>query len=472
MNTRACPIERHRSARGAPEPLFSTIPMYRYFATSNGVSKAALLLTWTLAAVGCAGEGATLRDGEPGSQKQALLPNGGAWRGWDRVSDVFELDQIDHFVGNPAVCIGKTGGSDGMLVVGREPTTNGFLSASFWRSWVGGMPEPAGSYPPGYWLDAAGNVRKPRWQRLGDLMTFNDDPACSALDEPGFESSLNHQIVVAGKYKRNGAVSSNDDKYYVRTMIVDLTLENPYPGDDPEHATVVENWAKISDDQYESAPAIAVAGGALLVVGRRSDDRLYIHRNYLDLSNITAPYARYNWEPAIAVPDLPTAWVAQGRPQVVSTVALNGWTTIMVRAKSGAQQRLYYIMWNGNWFSGWVHLQTPGHAVYSDPGLEVDVGTSVDALDAMTVFFRGAKVTSGVYSDRHKVYQLSGTSFSPQSWSEVRLACPDASDVFPTDTSPSAVGSAELESRHVAVMRHSDNQFYKCTPVPGTPIGW
>jgi hypothetical protein len=425
--------------------------------------------------LGCSGEGIALGDGvgETGTLTEALVPNGGAWRGWDRVSDVAEPSQIDNFEGNPAVCIGKTGGNDGMLVVGRDPITKGFLSASFWRSWAGAMAEAPGSYPPGYWIDAQGKVRKPRWQRLGSSMTFNDDPACTALDEVGVESSFNHQLAVAGKYKANGTTSSQDDKYYVRTMIVDLVVENPYPGDDPEHATVVDNWVKISDDKYASAPAITVAGGALLVVGRRSNNLLYIHRNFLNTANTTAPYDRNNWEPAIQVPSLPTGWTAQGRPQIVSTVGINGWDTIMVRAASGTENRLYYIMWNGSWFTAWMHLQTPGHTVYSDPGLEVDIGSSVESIRAMTVFFRGAKVNAnGSLSGRHKIYQSSGTSFSPQGWSPVRLACPDAPDTFPTNTSPSAVGSADLEARHVVVMRRNDNQFAKCTPVPGTPIGW
>lgn len=438
----------------------------------------ALLVASTSALAGCSGDGAELTevDGKVATVTQALVPNGGNWRGWDRVSDVSTPSQVDEFVGNPAVCIGKTGGNDGVLVVGRDPNTNGFMSASFWRTWVGGMVEP-GSFnpnnlPPGYWLDEDGNVHKPRWQRLGNMMTFNDDPACTSLDEPGFESNINHQVAIAGKYKRSGQASSNDDKYYVRTMIVDLELENGYP-DDPEHATLVDNWVKISDDTYASAPAIAVAGGALLVVGRRSDNRLYLHRNFLDMSNSAAPYNRNNWEPAIQVPDLPSGWVAQGRPQIVSTVALNGWDTIMVRAMYGNQRRLYYIMWNGNWWTAWMHLATPDHIVGSDPGLEVDIGGGSDGLYAMTVFFRGAQINSnGTLSGRQKVYQTSGTSFSPQSWSPVRLACPEAPDTFPTDASPNAVGSADGEARHIVVMRHTDNQFYKCASSPGTPIGW
>jgi len=442
--------------------------------TLTRVGCTALLLASVTETAGCSGEGVELGDvdGETATLTQALVPNGGAWRGWDRVSDVAETSQVDNFVGNPAVCVGKTGGNDGMLVVGRDPSTNGFMSASFWRSWSGGMPEAPGVYPPGYWIDDDGNVRKPRWQRLGNQMTFNDDPACTALDEPGYET-YNAQLAVAGKYKKNSGTSSNDDKYYVRTMKVDTVMENGYPGDDPEHATVVDNWVKISDDTYASAPAITVAGGALLVVGRRSDNRLYIHRNFLDTSNTTAPYNRNNWEPAIQVPDLPSGWVAQGRPQIVSTVALNGWDTIMVRAMSGNERRLYYIMWNGNWFTAWMHLATPDHIVGSDPGLEVDIGGGSDGLNAMTVFFRGAEITStGRLVGRQKVYQMSGTSFSPQSWSPVRLACPAAPDTFPTDASPNAVGSADLEGRHVVTMRKSDNQFYTCAAVPGTPIGW
>jgi hypothetical protein len=341
------------------------------------------------------------------------------------------------FSDSPAVCLATT---EGVAIIGRSSTSNRYRSlTNQWRAYT-----------------------SPAWADVGTL-TFNSKPACTALDQVSMSPPTpNKQIAVVGKRDTPGATSTHN-KYYVRTMLVDTTQgEFASPVSQP---TVKVNWTKLSDNVYASGPGTTVAMGQLMVVGRRSNNRIYMYRNTLS-SSTTDPYNSGNWQSPLQLPTLPSGWTAAGDPVIANTVPMIGVVTIMTRATSFGTNRLYYIYWDGTVFwdgvaiNSWSQVPTGTTVVSSDPSLEVDVGGTTHA-NLATIFIRGATNNGGTITNSNRIFQASGIG---NLWENFTIVRSQDADTF-TGT-PAAVGSGNFEGWHWVVAKKTNNQFYYSTPVP------
>jgi hypothetical protein len=195
-----------------------------------------------------------------------------------------------------------------------------------------------------------------------------------------------YQKAIVGK--RSSTNLSINDRYYIRIMRVPPSEgwndEENRPL--PTVPTMVDNWQRISTDAYASAPAVTVAAGWLVVLGRRSDNLLYLQMNQLNTANPEDPFDNADWGSAFAVPALPTGWTPQGDPAIANTTDFFGDITIATRARSGSQFRLFWMLYNGSSFGGWQQYSAVSGVVPSDPALAVHVD---DFVTPLSVFFRG-----------------------------------------------------------------------------------
>ena len=197
----------------------------------------------------------------------------------------------------------------------------------------------------------------PAWKNIG-TRTFASKPACTALDETLFSPPSERSNQVAGVGR-----NASDNRFYAVAMQADEVQEvedpccNPEPPEQPEPLDV---WRQIGNATYASAPAATVAYGKLLVVGRRSDDRLYLHSNTLAAGD--NPYDSQNWVPAVSVPSLPSCVRAVGDPTMTNGTEINSRVWIMTRAvRSNGSYAFYYIFWNNQSFSTWREFSESEH---------------------------------------------------------------------------------------------------------------
>jgi hypothetical protein len=362
-----------------------------------------------LLGTGCGVELEAPRDeGTIRTERQALM--GGGWR------DFLALpSQSGGFAGDSAVCDAYTF-QGGFVAFGRSAETGRFRMSITERL-----------IPATAWADVG-------------TQQFNAKPGCAPLDGvydlP--QSQWSYQKAIVGK-------SNFTNQYLIR--IQKLGPSSPIV---PE---TIQNWTSISSSTYSSAPAVVLSThlisgprrGRLAVVGRRSNGRLYVHLNELNDANPGQPFSNSNWQPAAQAPALPSGWSAQGDPAVVDGSIIWNAITIMTRATSGSQTRLYGIFWYGPTygFGSWVNMSTLTSG--ADPAI------SWWNYPLQTVFVRGS---GGA------IYEADGLGPGIDPFTAL---VNDNNSGFVG--APSAAGNlTSWEGNHVVVARRSDNQFYWASP--------
>jgi hypothetical protein len=385
---------------------------------------AALAGLWSLNS--CGGVEPTAEELGTSAQKVTADPAG--WRQWTP-----EPSNSGGWTGGPALCEALTPSGDGYVLVGRSATTNRYRIIL--RQFFTAATSPAD---------------------ISNLTTFNSKPACTSLDGiHTLDSSLwNYQIAVVGK-------NASNNQFYIKTMKLDT--EPAFLGDPPTQPTTVVNWISIDGNQYASAPAAAVSQAALLVVGRRSDNRLYLHQNHLFILTPIDPFHNSNWEAVRQLPQLPDGYTAAGDPAIADTLPLNGVVTIVTRAtKALAATRLYYNFFDSatGTFQSWaqIPISPASVTVGSDPAFEVDLG-----LQLTTLYFRSG---TNCASQPCRVFQSSGYVNLWGPFTQIYDGGP-AADTF-TDT-PAALGNLMLEGHHIVTARNSSGQFITNSTNVGVP---
>jgi len=391
-----------------------------------------------LGVVGCgAPEG--VWDESTGTITQALSTN---WRSWG-----MSPSDSTGFTDSPAVCpVHKRSdpGASGVMLLARGRTSNKFRVSIYekLRPWMS-------------------------WTNLSGSPTFNSKPACASLDELNLlpPSSWNNQYAIVGK--RSSTTASQNNRFYVQVMkYKGTTFDQQTP---PSPPTVVTSWRTISSDSYASAPAAAMLGGNLVVAGRRSDNRIYVHVNPMNTTSTTAPYDHSKWEAAVQTPALPTGWTAIGSPSIGAIGQAIGEGIIATRAQnSRGTVRIYtyymYVPWRtvggfkldqGSW------NQLPAtQVVSSDVALEFE--TRIQDRKRTTAYFR-SRNAQGV----NRIYQASGDGFNWDAFTEVTNPYDTADDYTDFANAPGVLGSSELEGGHIVASRRADNQIWWAGLVPG-----
>lgn len=400
-------------------------PASGHATTRLGVAAIAL----ALAPSACGGEAAEWDDAAELVRASAALTPPQGWRPWGELPS--NPGTTATFAGDPAVCLASL---QGVVVLGRDRTTNVYRSLAF---------------------RITRYSDDPVWQDIG-TRTFASKPACTALDETRFSqpSERSNQIIVLGR-------NASDNRFYAVPMQADEFQDvddpccNPEPPDQP---IPLDIWRQIGTAAYASAPAATVAFGKLLVVGRRSDNRLYLHRNTLSAGD--NPYSSQNWVPAISVPSLPSGVGAVGDPTIANGTEINGEVWIMTRVtRSNGSNAFYYIFWNNQRFSTWREFSNPSTYIYSDPALEI--GSAPGNEWALTLYYRGSRNDPALthWSMIHQTSTFDGTTFEP-----VAPVRPTEGDTFLS--APAAVGGATFEGQHYVVAKKSNDRFYASAPVP------
>jgi hypothetical protein len=381
-------------------------------------------LLGALFGVGCSGGESA---GAVASVQEPLADQWNAWTG---------VNGTEAFVGSPGGCSTP---DSGVLVLGRKSSNRYRLYMNKWRAFV-----------------------NPAWTELG-TQTFANKPACSSLDEDpaGIAlASANQQFAILGR--------GTDNKLYARTMQADKTvsLVNGNPFVDPP--TLKVDWHAInSNAHYASAPAAIVAYGKLLVVARRDDNRLYLHRNTLSTS-LTNPYSSTGWSATLQVPALPSPWTAAGDPAIANTNPSGLGAIIVTRATApGQADTLFQIYWQGVgtqsyfWDSAgsqdtWQFLPT-GSYVRSDPSVVASASVSGGGV---TVFVSGS--ATDPVTGPTQVYQGTGISWM---WAPFQ---PIASQSLSFGSSPAGIVGDSERCYEVVGRSASNNAFYWSMEAPGT----
>jgi hypothetical protein len=388
-----------------------------------------IVLSTVLGLAGC-GTSAEGYTEDVGTQAAAVTPTGAAgWRHWGAEP---VNSHAGGWAGGPALCSARTPSGDGYVEVGRDASNNRF--AIILRQFFTTATNPVD---------------------LGSTHIFSSKPACASLDElhqlP--DPMWSNQVAVLG---RRSSTGPSNNQFFIKVLKLDT--EPAFFGDPPSQPTQVLGWSSISSNTYASAPAATVAGASLLVVGRKTDNRLYLHRNHLFILLLSNPFDNTNWQPVLQLPALPAGWTAAGDPAIGNTLPLFNLVTIVTRAQSGGTNRLYYTLFDPGTatFSAWAQYTTTGLKVQSDPAIEVDLG-----LGLATLYFRADHPTFPV-STNH-IYQGSGYSNLWETFTQVIDS--DGDDTF--IDSPAALGNLTLESHHIVTAKKSSNQFWQ----NGTNVG-
>jgi hypothetical protein len=359
---------------------------------------------------------------EIGTQVEAVTTGTAGWRHWGP-----EPTNASGWAGGPALCSAMTTSGDGYVEVGRDAATNRFSIVL--RQFFTAATNPV---------------------NISSTHIFASKPTCANLDQlhqlP--DSMWNNQIAVLG---RRSSTGPSNNQFFIKVMKLDT--EPAFFGDPPSQPTEVLPWSSISTNVYASAPAATVSAAWMMVVGRKSDNRLYLHRNHLFILLPLTPLDNTTWEPVVQVPALPAGWTAVGDPAIADTTPLYNLTTIATRAQSGGVSRIFYITFDpaAVTFGAWQQPSTAGLTVQSDPALEVDLG-----LGLLTIYFRADHPTFPV-STNH-IYQ--GSGYANTTWQVFsQVVDADGDDTF--IDSPAALGNLMLEGHHVVAAKKSTNQFWQ-----------
>lgn len=385
--------------------------------TSNSCcASGTLLLGLAVLLSSCSGDPSASTDGGSeqalGTQSQALY--NASWRVWDALPS-----NPNGFDGSPALCSAETA------------TDTGSSNGGGWA--LVGQDEGSGRYRLMLYQFFTPYTD---WADLGDR-SFSSSPAIANLDGHHSRplSQWNNQVAVAGR-------SGWGNRYFIKILKLDnetQLLDPPPPGsnqthEQPEHPTTVMDWTMLDTSAFASSPALAVNYDALLLVGRRSNNRIDLYRNVLDIGDTQAPYDHANWTLVRTLPDLPGGWTAEVDP-AISADNTWGYSYVATRARSATGSRtVFYALVSGSWVSQWWQVGPVGAGVGSGPALEVD---------------HEGVVTMYIRDTNDNIYQAS-TSGGPF-------------QIIHADTfvrAPTAMGNSPLEGSHVVVAKKSDGQFW------------
>lgn len=380
----------------------------------NWASGLALGMAVGCGALGCGADADfqhDVREGDLGSTSRDLRHPGGnadVYRSWSAVQD---SNGGETFVDDPALCASASG----FTVVARD-STNRFKTIT---------------YQTGFTASS--------WSSYG-TRSFNSKPACASTDAVDSSGQKAYQIVLAGK-------DSASNKLYASLGQADNQSDA-----DPVNPDPLTVWAKVSDDVYASGPAVSVGRGRIVVLGRKSDNRLYAHYR-------TLPYNQGSWSGAIQAPALPTGWTLQGAAAAAMTTSGVNLHTVVVRARNSQNvSRLYFTYFKDTGFVrsatapnlDWIEIPTGGVTVSSsDPALEYDTG-----IGTLTLYFR---------SGNH-LYQSSGLD---QGLGGSAFTAVDSQEGHAFTGGPAAIGSADTDSDHAVIARRTNGTIRWNEPIPG-----
>lgn len=272
------------------------------------------------------------------------------------------------------------------------------------------------------------------WRDLG-TQTFVSKPTCAALRGLDASSHIGgpDQFIVLGRKSNNTYAAS-----------VWRVAGIPQPQTPPGAPSLVSNWAEIGATTYASAPAATVANGKITVVGRKSDNRLYLTRSTLQ-NGLT-----YNntWTTPVQLPALPSPWIVRGNPAIAPLIPQMDQYAVVVRAQNGSTgpMTLFYLPWVGFAPANWGTIPVGPEGVASDPAVEFTSETDLDGNfhDWNTVYYRG---------NNNGISHLTGQGNFDAA--PIRLL----QDTFVED--PAAVGNMQLESHHLVLAKESaDGAFF------------
>jgi len=232
------------------------------------------------------------------------------------------------------------------------------------------------------------------WTTLGNK-TFSSRPACVTLDAP-YDAGvpLTYQLAVVGR-------SGFGNAFWI--AIWQLGQNNPY-NVPPNAPSQVYDWAQVSStDSFASAPALTAFAGNVLVVGRKSNNKLYV-RSHGVVAGSSDPWGGGSWGSTYELPALPTGWTATGDPTICSAPSGLGYLpTIATRATNGGSTGYFKLSTEGTLFTAWSSISLPtGVTPASDLSMEIGKDRT-----RITGYFRA---TTG------RIYQASATigqSFAP-----------------------------------------------------------
>jgi hypothetical protein len=226
------------------------------------------------------------------------------------------------------------------------------------------------------------------WDGAGDR-TFSSKPACVSLDYDERPHPLNHQIAAIAK-------SGSQNRYYLGVLKLG-TSPTPFV-DPPGPPTMLRTWAQVSSDSFASAPAVTIYNGSFYLVGRKADNSVVILHGALNLDNVTDPYAGITWQAAMALPALPSGWVATGDPSIASSKYGVAYPVVAIRAVKDGVTRIYHVarqhnVAHGPWGS-WERFDIGTLSVASDVSLEAN-----GAKTQITAYFRATD--NRIYQSTH-----------------------------------------------------------------------
>lgn len=399
-----------------------------------------------LAALALAGCGAPTEDVDPELSTTTADLSSAGWRSWTSPPP-----NPNPLTDSPGICpvhVRSGHGASGVMFLARDSTTDKF------RLTIYDKLKP--------WL---------AWTNVPGTPVFNSRPACTSLDELHLAptSQWNNQIAIVGR--RESSSSSLDNRYYVQIMRLNTVSYDPdnnpaTPPPPPPAPSTVLSWSRISTDAYAGSPASAVLAGNLVVAGRRSDNRIYVHVNPLNTSSTTAPYDHADWEPAVRTAALPSGWTAIGNPAIGHIGQAIGEGIIATRARNAqGDVRIYtyymYVPWRMvSAFAldqgTWQHMPTQYVGVGSDVALEFE--TLMDGPARTTAYFRGTN---------NRIYQATGDGSNWEAFTLVDNISDPNDNYADFENAPAALGSSELEGGHIVLAKRADDQLYYASPIPG-----
>jgi hypothetical protein len=384
-----------------------------------------VLVAAMLAVAGCGTD-----DADVESVSRALAIS--QWRSWTASAPT-----NSNALSVPALCPAHVRSSpsiSGYIQIGRDLTTNRYKLAMY------GKNQP--------WLSYT-NISSSSY-------TFNSKPVCASLDGINLEppAMWSEQIAVVGK-------RSSDNLFYIQLMKVQGGGSGTTP---PPVPSVTMSWAPIGTNAYSSAPFVLVRESNEIVVGgRRSDNRVYVHVNPLQWNQSTGKYV-YNhatWEAPLQAPALPSGWTPIGDPAIGHIGNYVGEVQIFTRAQSGSSTKVFtmYMFVPWRYFGDQWYELTPG-SVAPAGDFAVEFERRLWPNPETTIYYRGTN---------NRVYYATGDGWTWEPFNLVDNANDSGDNYTDFISAPGVLGSSEMEGGHIVAMRRQSptNQYYVASPVPG-----
>lgn len=415
----------------------------RLRALGRGTFLGLKLLAVAAIAAGCGAQGAA--DGNEAVDSNGAALHYAGWRVWQQTSHT----NPNGFADSPGICpfiVSREYQGNGFMIFGRDKDTERFVVSILDKQ------KP--------WLE---------WTTVEASPRFNSRPSCAALDElhTAPSANWNNQIALVGR--RESSSSSANNRYYIQIMLLETSQYNvDYPQASPPAPppSVVAEWAQLDSAQYAGSPGSTVVGGHLVVAGRRSDNRIYVHVNPLDTASSTAPYDASKWESAVKLAALPVGWTAIGNPNVAQINGTPGECMLTIRAKDSTDFTKVHT-----YYMNIPKRKQAGYKLDQGTWRTVDVGyVGVGSDVALEFDPRGAsnmKTTAYFRATHNAIMQASTDGTNWEAFTKLDGWGNPIDDYTDFESAPVALGNANVEGGHVVVARRADDQFYWAGMFPG-----